>query len=200
MSGGVAFNAPSCEHCDDPVRAKGLCAKHYARWSRHGDPLFDGVKEVTRNGKTYTRRVRANETGYGRTPLYRAWKAMHRRCYEEKASNFKWYGGRGITICEEWHDFLVFRAWAEEHGYVRGAELDRIDKDGPYAPENCRYIDKRANIDRKGRNAPVVTLDKKVYEALDRASGGESLDSLATRIIAEWLAGSPVETQKGGDV
>lgn len=107
-----------------------------------------------RNGKeqTVTRRVRANEVGWSRTPLYKVWNGMKRRCHEPQAQNYRWYGGRGITVCEEWrHDFLTFRTWAENNGYEKGMELDRINNDLGYNPDNCRWLTKLDNLaNRRG--------------------------------------------------
>jgi hypothetical protein len=110
----------------------------------------DGPKVVynrTRNGKVQevTRTVKAH--GQSKTPLYRQWKAMVRRCESPTAHNYRWYGAKGVSICPEWRaDFLAFKSWADLHGYSHGLELDRIDSDGDYAPGNCRYITKKANI------------------------------------------------------
>jgi hypothetical protein len=128
----------------------------------------DGPKVVykrTRNGKeqTVTRTVRAH--GESKTPLYRQWKAMIRRCESPTAHNYKWYGAKGVKVCPEWRDdFMGFRAWAYASGYSHGLELDRIDSDGDYCPENCRYITKKANI--RNRNLGWSDeLDRKVVLA-----------------------------------
>jgi len=100
-----------------------------------------------RDGKTQTVTRNKKAHGESKTPLYRLWKAMVRRCESEKAHNYKWYGGKGIKVCPEWRsDYTVFRDWAHENGYVRGLELDRIDSDKDYEPGNCRWITKKANI------------------------------------------------------
>lgn len=72
---------------------------------------------------------------------------MVRRCESEKAHNYRWYGAKGVKVCDEWRQsYTAFRDWAHEHGYVRGLELDRRDSDGNYCPENCRWITKKTNI------------------------------------------------------
>ena len=92
--------------------------------------------------------LRGPNHGDSKTRLYRKWKSMHSRCYNSRARQWKWYGGRGITVCQEWHDWLTFKSWAVASGYQEGLELDRVDSDKNYEPDNCRWLTKRENIKR----------------------------------------------------
>ena len=89
------------------------------------------------------------------TRLYRIYNCMKNRCYDKKHKHYKNYGGRGITICDEWlNSYISFKTWAESNGYdweaPRGqCTLDRKDVNGDYCPENCRWSDMKTQSNNR---------------------------------------------------
>lgn len=83
--------------------------------------------------------------------LYGVWDQMNRRCYNKSSDNYGRYGGKGVTVCDEWRtDFVAFVDWANANGHSKELTLDRIDPSKPYSPDNCRWVDYYVQSQNRG--------------------------------------------------
>ena len=95
--------------------------------------------------------------GLRNTRLYRIWANIKTRCYNENDPHFERWGKRGIKMCDEWrNDFKVFYDWSMSHGYSDELTIDRIDNDGNYEPQNCRWTTIKEQNKNK-RNVKYIT-------------------------------------------
>ncbi len=78
--------------------------------------------------------------GLSTSRLYRVWATMKDRCFREKAKEYQNYGGRGITLCKDWLEYIPFHNWAMSNGYKQGLSIERVDVNGNYEPSNCTWI------------------------------------------------------------
>jgi len=84
----------------------------------------------------------ATKHGYSKTPLRKIHNNMMSRCYNPKATGYEYYGGKGITVCKEWHELKGFGDWATSIGYREGLSIERINVSQNYEPNNCTWIKK----------------------------------------------------------
>jgi len=100
------------------------------------------------NGKKNLPKTKTTH-GLSKTQLYHKYKSMVYRCYNPSQNNFEYYGGRGIGICDEWinskNGLQNFISWSLVNGYKPNLQIDRIDNNADYAPNNCRYITAELN-------------------------------------------------------
>jgi hypothetical protein len=121
-----------------------------------------GVKNVRatslNQGLTRSCGCLAGKHGYRNTRIYTIWCRMKDRCFNKNNNRFHLYGGRGISVCEGWaSDFMEFREWAINSGYSDDLSIDRIDNDGDYCPENCRW----ATVSQQNKNRRPYKLKNK---------------------------------------
>jgi len=91
------------------------------------------------------------------TRLYSIWNAMKNRCYLKTHSAYSYYGGRGITVCDEWKtDFESFYKWAINNGYSESLTIDRVDNNKSYCPDNCRWVPQEVQVNNR-RSCVLIT-------------------------------------------
>lgn len=129
-----------------------------------------------------------NKRRESRTRLYKIWQNMKNRCLNSNVKGFVNYGGRGIKICDDWMDYWKFKDWAINNGYTNNLTIERINVNGNYCPENCKWItlseqtlNKRNSVlyDYKGKTITLVELSKITglkYKSLQYHSHKNNLD------------------------
>ena len=94
--------------------------------------------------------------GKSKDKLYRVWNGMKQRCYNANDDFYYCYGAKGITLCEEWkNSFQNFYDWAISHGYDEKLSIDRIDVNGNYCPENCRWVNWKVQENNKRTSVKI---------------------------------------------
>ena len=104
--------------------------------------------------------------GERKTRLYEIWYNMRQRCTNPNLKCYKNYGGRGITLCEEWKDYQNFSNWAKSNGYTEELTLDRIDSNKNYCPENCRWVSQLIQQNNRTNNH-YITYNNKTQSMAD---------------------------------
>lgn len=121
------------------------------------------------------------------TRLYKIWLKMKQRCFNSKDKSYKNYGGRGITMYDKWvNDFMSFYYWSKENGYKEDLSIDRIDNNGNYEPNNCRWTDKKTQ-NRNTRSNHKITYNGKTMCIIEWAEElGINYSTLKWRIYNNW--------------
>ena len=128
--------------------------------------------------------------------IYRIYWGMRTRCYNAKDHNYPRYGGRGITICEEWlNDSETFKDWSLANGYRDDLSIDRIDNDGNYEPSNCRWATFEQQQENKtnpgSHHKPVrqITTDGKIVAEFRSINEASRLTGTSASTISGWCKG-----------
>ena len=121
--------------------------------------------------------------GLSKHPLNIMWCGMKERCNNPTADNYKWYGGKGIHVCDEWYDFQNFYDWAQANGWRDGLSIDRIDNSKDYCPDNCRFVDFKSQFRNRSTNTPITIGD----ETLLSVEWAERI-GVRRSMISKWKA------------
>ncbi len=189
---GLTTNLPISE-------VRQMADEHFTRApdarSPNGTPLFNnpcpdcGVVRLSDKRKLGSpcmacANKRRSTHGMTNSPIYSLWTSMVARCTYQSTTHYRYYGGRGIKVCDEWKVPAVFIEWAMRNGYKRGLELDRIDVDGPYAPFNCRFLTHRENSQLR-RNARCDSARAQLVK--DALAKGASVRAAATAACVPYM-------------
>lgn len=115
--------------------------------------------------------------GMTQTRLYRIWLRMKQRCNNENSDDYQYYGAHGISVCDEWlNDYKVFEEWSMNNGYGDSLTIDRIDVDGNYSPENCRWTTRKIQSNNTHSNRKITYGNK-------------------TQTLSEWSSETGIQRQ-----
>lgn len=178
-------------------KCKCLCGKEIIRCGRD---IRDGTtkscgclrKEITafRNKKEKSTHGESRKN----SRLYTIWGNMKSRCYDERNASYKHYGGRGISVCDEWRlSYETFKAWAIQTGYSDNLTLDRISVNGNYEPSNCRWATWEEQENNKTTNVCVEYLGEKHTISEWAKLLMVKPDTLRKRLKKGWSIGDAIQ-------
>ena len=133
--------------------------------------------------------------GKSNTRLFLTWENMRRRCRDQKNKSYHRYGGRGINVCKEWDEsFPVFYDWAISHGYHDDLQIDRIDNNCDYTPDNCRWVDAKTQCKNRSSNV-LITINGETKIMTEWCEQyGIDRDVASARIKSGWDSEKAVTT------
>lgn len=149
-----------------------------------GHDLKGGVKSC---GCSRIKNTGLYKHGLSQTKLHGIWRSIKGRCYNQNNKSYGFYGGRGIRMCEEWFsDFVSFYDWCYANGYKDGLQIDRIDTNGDYSPDNCRWVNKIAQANNTRRNMNITMNGQTKTMAEWCRELGLNYHSVQTRTYKGW--------------
>lgn len=142
-----------------------ICKKEYRTYNKKSiyccrECLKKGVKGE--NNPRYKTGLTMNKNS-----LYTSWQEMKKRCLNKNNEKYHRYGGRGICVCPEWMSIINFSQWAYNNGWKEGYTIDRIDNNGNYCPENCRWVSRSENSRKKSTTKIDMETAKEIRSRIN---------------------------------
>lgn len=165
---------------------------------RNGHTKSCGCLQADRTSEAHTKHGATRlDCNRSMQRLYRIWTNIKTRTTNHNVKAFKNYGERGVSICDEWNDFESFKDWSLENGYQDDLTIDRIDVDGNYCPDNCRWVTYKEQ-NRNKRNTKIVYKGKVYNSKVELAEEkGIKPSTLIDRLYQKWTIEEAVEIPIG---
>lgn len=159
---------------------------------RNGHTLSCGCLNKERVSSAVIKRCTIH--GESNTRLFKIWQGIHKRCENKNAHNYYLYGARGISVCEEWDEYLPFAEWARENGYTDELTIERKDVNGDYGPNNCTWVTNKEQQNNK-RNNHYITYNNETHTISEWAEIlGINYGTFNSRIQRGWSIERVIET------
>lgn len=174
---------------------------------KHQSDALEATQDKNRDTKFKCGKAHINyKHGMCKSRIYKTWEGMKNRCYCKGQTSYKWYGGKGVTVCDEWsHDFQAFYDWAINNGYEDNLTLDRIYNNKGYEPSNCRWVTMKEQtrnrssnrfLTYKGKTQCIVDWANEI--GIDRRTITKRIDKLGWTV--EKALSTPLQKKGGGDL
>lgn len=179
-----------CNRCSDYIQPNGQHKVMYECLCDCGNTVVTRADYI-KNGHTQScgclQGINLRKHGKGNTRIYEIWCNIKTRCYNKSNKRYLDYGGRGITVCDEWlHDFQAFYDWSMANGYRDDLTIDRIDNNKGYLPDNCRWVTQKEQQNNR-RNNHLITYNGKTQTLAQWADEiGLSYKTIQSRIKRGW--------------
>ena len=169
----------SCLKKDEPLYSR--CCEQYLR---------DRIAELEKQLKTIQSELDFSVTiNKNKKRLYNIWVKINKRCFKNNCEEYKNYGGRGITVCKEWQKiggFYSFVIWALNNGYNPKLTIDRINNDGNYEPNNCRWVTRLEQNNNTRKNRFITAFGETDTLSNMARKYNVNVDCLWSRLNAGW--------------
>lgn len=159
----------------------------------HGTSLKSGASTNCGCGRIEKHR---KTHGLTKHPLYRVWQRMKGCTHSPSHQDYDNYGGRGISMCDEWKtDFKNFYDWSMNNGWEKGLEIDRINTNGDYEPSNCRFTDRKGQM-QNTRRTHIITYNGETHSITEWAEKlGMNRNTLYNRLQHGWSIEKALTTE-----